>query len=514
MKALISVSDKTGLVDFAKALVKLGYELVSTTSTHKHLQDSGIATQAISDLTNADEILDGRVKTLHPHIYAGILYQRDNNSHQQTIKALAIDSIDIVCVNLYPFEQMATKGGDDLIEYIDIGGVALLRAAAKNYQDCLVVCDHSDYAPIIDHLNSATKGTQKDAVLRSHLMQKAFCYTAHYDITIANHYMQENNGDALPKHYLLSAKPFWSLKYGENPHQQGRLYQTSDFLEHWHIIKGEISFNNILDIQAALRLCTPFQDRSHVAIIKHNNPCGFAIDESIIDAFHKALICDQTSAYGGVIAINAPVDEKLALTMSGLFFEVIVAPSFTKEAIDIFSNKKRVKIIQMKHHSNHLPKFRSRYDIRSIEGGILVQESDQITSTQITNAQLKSERSANETLFNDLSIAYKIVACTKSNGIAYVKNSTLVAIGMGMTSRIDAVKSAVAKAFEQQVDVRGSAMASEAFLPFRDSIDEAGRCGIQAIIQPGGSIRDDEIIAAANEHQIALYFSGYRHFLH
>ena len=248
--------------------------------------------------------------------------------------------------------------------------------------------------------------------------------------------------------------------------------------------------------------------------MKHNNPCGFAIDDNITDAFHKALVCDKTSAYGGVIAINAPIDEQLAVKINSIFFEVVVAPAYSQKAIEILSSKKRLKLLQMKHHSDHLPKLGSSYDIRSIEGGILVQECDEISNAEIEHAKLQSHIQADETLYNDLGIAYKMVAYTKSNSVVYVKNETLVAIGMGMTSRIDAAKSAVAKAFEQQVDLRGAAMASEAFFPFRDSVDEANKSGIKAIIEPGGSIRDDEVIEAANEYNIALYFTGKRHFLH
>lgn len=510
MRALLSVSEKEGIVEFAKELQNLGFEILSTGGTFKLLKDNGILATEVSDFTKSPELFEGRVKTLHPKIHGAILHKRSNKNHIQQAKEHNILNIDLVCVNLYPFKKTTIMSDDfdTIIENIDIGGPAMIRSAAKNYKDVIVVCDPTDYEYII----LALKEHKNDEQFRLNLMIKAYEHTANYDAYIAN-YMNErfNNGFGNDK-FIVGRKVF-DTKYGENPHQNGALYEFDDFFTNNFIaLKGEASFNNLTDINAALNLASAFDQAPAVAIIKHGNPCGFAIKENLLQSYIEALKCDSVSAYGGVVAINGTLDEELAKKINEIYIEVIIAANVDEQALEVFKDKKRIKIFTQK--SPFLIKAYDKYDFKHIDGGFVYQNSDEISDVEIENLTLKSQKQASKEELQDLKIALKIAAFTKSNNVVYVKNKAMVAIGMGMTSRIDAAKAAIAKAKEMKIDLQGCVLASEAFFPFRDSIDEASKIGVKAIVQPGGSIRDDEVIKAANEHNIALYFSGIRHFLH
>ncbi|MBF7067225.1 bifunctional phosphoribosylaminoimidazolecarboxamide formyltransferase/IMP cyclohydrolase [Campylobacter volucris] len=510
MRALLSVSEKEGIVEFAKELQNLGFEILSTGGTFKLLKDNGILAIEVSDFTKSPELFEGRVKTLHPKIHGAILHKRNNENHIQQAKEHNILNIDLVCVNLYPFKKTTIMSDDfdTIIENIDIGGPAMIRSAAKNYKDVIVVCDPNDY----EHIILALKEHKNDEQFRLNLMIKAYEHTANYDAYIAN-YMNErfNNGFGNDK-FIVGRKVF-DTKYGENPHQNGALYEFDDFFTNNFItLKGEASFNNLTDINAALNLASAFDQAPAVAIIKHGNPCGFAIKENLLQSYIEALKCDSVSAYGGIVAINGTLDEELAKKINEIYIEVIIAANVDEQALEVFKDKKRIKIFTQK--SPFLIKAYDKYDFKHIDGGFVYQNSDEISDVEIENLTLKSQKQASKEELQDLKIALKIAAFTKSNNVVYVKNKAMVAIGMGMTSRIDAAKAAIAKAKEMKIDLQSCVLASEAFFPFRDSIDEASKIGVKAIVQPGGSIRDDEVIKAANEHNIALYFSGIRHFLH
>ena len=509
-RALISVSDKIGVVDFAKSLEELGYEIVSTGGTFRLLREEGIKAIEISEVTKFPEMFDGRVKTLNPHIHGGILHRRDLPLHVETAKEHGIVGIDLVCVNLYPFKETISKTDDfdEIIENIDIGGPAMVRSAAKNFNDVLVVTDVNDYELVI----AALKNGKNSLEFRRDLMIKAYEHTAAYDSMIANYMNRRFNGGFGEKQFIVGSKAF-DTRYGENPHQKGALYEFDYFFSNnFKTLKGEASFNNMTDINGALKIAASFGDAPAVSIIKHANPCGFAIGDDLFDAYEKALKCDPVSAYGGVVAINGKLDVKLANKINEIFVEVIIAANVDDDALAVFEKKKRIKIFTQE--SRYLVLSDDEYDFKHIDGGFVYQQSDKVGDDEVKNAKCVSGREAYKGGLEDLEIAYKIASLTKSNCVVYVKESAMVAIGMGMTSRVDAAKCALAKAKEMDVEVFGAAMASEAFFPFRDSIDAAAKAGVRCIIEPGGSIRDDDIIKAADEHDIALYFSGVRHFLH
>ena len=510
MRALLSVSDKRDIVWFAKELEKLGFEIISTGGTYKILKENGIEAVEISKVTKFPEMFDGRVKTLNPLIHGAILYRRDLESHRKTAKEHNIEAIDLVCVNLYPFKETIEKTDDfeEIIENIDIGGPAMVRSAAKNFQSVMIVTDVKDYKEVIKRL----KENRADLDFRRDLMIKAFEHTASYDSMIAN-YMNKRFKEGFGNRQFIVGEKVFDTRYGENPHQKGALYQFDDFFsKHFKTLKGEASFNNLTDINAAVKIAASFKNEASVCIVKHGNPCGFAIKKSLKESYIEALKCDPVSAYGGVVAINGKLDKDLAEEINKIFVEVIIAANVDNEALKVFEKKKRVKIFSQE--SDFLTLSFDPFDFKHIEGGFVYQNSDFVKDEEIKNAKLVSKKEASKEQMKDLKIAYKIAALTKSNCVVYVKNSAMVAIGMGMTSRVDAAKCALRKAKEVGLDVKGSAMASEAFFPFRDSIDEAAKEGIAAVIEPGGSIRDDEVIEAANEHKIALYFTGVRHFLH
>ncbi|WP_139451878.1 bifunctional phosphoribosylaminoimidazolecarboxamide formyltransferase/IMP cyclohydrolase [Campylobacter armoricus] len=510
MKALISVSDKEGVVEFASELAKLGFELLSTGGTYKLLKENNLQVQEVSEFTQSPEMFEGRVKTLHPKIHGGILYKREDENHQKQAEEYNIESIDLLCVNLYPFKKttILTQDFDEIVENIDIGGPAMIRSGAKNFKNVIVVCDILDYDKIIQ----ALKDNTLDINFRRSLMIKAYEHTANYDAYIAN-YMNERFNNGFGENKFIVGQKVFNTKYGENPHQKGALYEFDNFFTHNFItLKGEASFNNLTDINAALNLASAFDKAPAVAIIKHANACGFAIKENLLQSYIHALKCDALSAYGGVVAINGTLDKELAQKINEIYIEVIIAANVDDEALEVFKDKKRIKIFTQK--SPFLIRAYDKYDFKHIDGGFVYQNSDEVKEDELKNAILKSQREANEQELKDLEIAMKIATYTKSNNVVYVKNGAMVAIGMGMTSRIDAAKAAINKAREMGLDLNGCVLASEAFFPFRDSIDEASKIGVKAIVEPGGSIRDEDIIQAANEYGIALYFSGIRHFLH
>jgi len=510
MRALLSVSDKRGIVEFARGLEELGWEIISTGGTFKKLTQEGIKAIEIDEITKFPECFEGRVKTLNPFVHGGILYKRDNKSHVKEAKELGVEGIDLVCVNLYPFKETIerTNDFDEIIENIDIGGPTMVRSSAKNFKDVLIVTNSSDYNRVLD----AIKNKKDSFEFRRDLMIKAFEHTASYDAMIAN-YMNQRFNRGFGEYQFITGKRVFQTRYGENPHQDGALYEFDNFFtNNFKQLKGEASFNNLTDVNGALKIATSFGDSNAVCIVKHGNPCGFAIKDTLLESYTEALKCDPISAFGGVVAVNGVVTKELAQKMNEIFLEVIIAGDFEDEAIEVFSKKKRIKLFSQ--GNNKLKVAGDKYDFKHIEGGFVYQNSDCICDNEVTNAQLKSKKEATLQEMKDLEIAWKIAGLTKSNCVVYVKDGAMVAVGMGMTSRVDASKCALRKAKEVGLDVRGSAMASEAFFPFRDSIDEAAKAGVSAIIEPGGSIRDDEVIEASNEHGIALYFTTVRHFLH
>jgi phosphoribosylaminoimidazolecarboxamide formyltransferase/IMP cyclohydrolase len=509
-RALVSVSDKNGVVDFCKSLVKNGFEIISTGGTYKILIESGIKAIEIDEVTKFPECFEGRVKTLNPFVHGGILHRRDKQSHLDQAKDLGVEAIDLVCVNLYPFKATIEKTDDfeEIIENIDIGGPAMVRSAAKNFDSVMIVTDVSDYAKVIDALENE-KNTLE---FRRNLMIKAYEHTAAYDSMIANYMNKRFNGGFGEKQFIVGNKVM-NTRYGENPHQNGALYEFENhFTNNFKTLKGEASFNNLNDLSGAVKIASAFGEANAICITKHGNPCGFAIKDTLLEAYIEALKCDPVSAFGGVVAVNGVVTKDLALKMNEIFLEVIIAGRFTEEALEVFESKKRIKLFEM--GSDKLVLANDEKDFKHIDGGFVYQDADKVNDEEVKNAKLMTTREASEQEKKDMEIAYKVASLTKSNCVVYVKNSAMVAVGMGMTSRVDASQCALKKAKEMGLDVTGAALASEAFFPFRDSIDAAAAAGVKSVIEPGGSIRDDEVIAAANEYGMSLYFSEVRHFLH
>lgn len=510
MTALLSVSDKNGIVAFAKELIELGYEILSTGGTLKTLKENGLEVLDVSSYTQSPEMFDGRVKTLHPKIHGGILHRRELQEDVKVAKEFGIKDISLVCVNLYPFKETIEKTDnfDEIIENIDIGGPSMVRAAAKNFQSVLIVTDTNDYKEVIERL----KRKENTLEFRQAMMIKAYEHTANYDCMIANYMNARFKGGFGNKHFIYGTLVA-PTRYGENPHQKGAYYEFDKFYSNdFKALKGEISFNNLTDINNAVKIASSFGTSPAVCIVKHANPCGFAIKETLLDSYKEALKCDSVSAYGGVVAINGEVNQELAEEINKIFIEVLIAPSITKEALSVFENKKKIKIFVCGGEYLKFPK--DKYDFKHIEGGFVLQDSDSVGENEVRDAKCVSKLEATKEQKRDLEIAYKVASLVKSNCVVYVKNNAMVAVGMGMTSRVDAAKSAIRKAQEMGLDLKGCVLASEAFFPFKDSIEEAHKAGVSAIIEPGGSIRDDEVIACANELGMSLYFSGVRHFLH
>jgi phosphoribosylaminoimidazolecarboxamide formyltransferase/IMP cyclohydrolase len=509
-RALLSVSDKSNIVEFAKALVNLDYEIISTGGTFKMLKEAGVAAIEIDEVTKFPECFEGRVKTLNPFVHGGILHRRDKQSHLDQAKELGVEAIDLVCVNLYPFKATIERTDDfeEIIENIDIGGPAMVRSAAKNFDSVMIVTDPCDYSAVIDAEQNGTNTVE----FRRGLMIKAYEHTAAYDSMIAN-YMNKRFNDGMGAKQFIVGNKVMDTRYGENPHQKGALYEFDNyFSKNFKTLKGEASFNNMGDINGAVKIAAAFGDESAVCIVKHGNPCGFAIRENLTEAYVEALKCDPVSAFGGVVAVNGIVDRELAEKMNEIFLEVVIAGRITEEAQAVFESKKRIKLFE--YGADRIVLSNDEKDFKHVDGGFIFQDADYVGDDEVKNSELKTTRAATEQELKDAEIAWKVASLTKSNCVVYVKNSAMVAVGMGMTSRVDASQCALKKAKDMGLDVEGAALASEAFFPFRDSVDAAAAAGVKTVIEPGGSIRDDEVIEAANEHGMALYFSGVRHFLH
>lgn len=509
-RALISVSDKTGIVDLAKELEKLGVEIISTGGTKNLLHDAGVKVIGISEVTGFPEILDGRVKTLHPRIHSGLLAVRDDQKHQQQLAEHEIQPIDLVVVNLYPFAQTIAKPDvtfADAIENIDIGGPSMLRAAAKNHAYLTVLVDQADYSEVIEQLQ-ATGEVQEET--RRRLAAKVFRHTAAYDSLIAE-YLSNQLNEPTPEKLTITFEKVQDLRYGENPHQQAAFYRyplavpgTVAGAEQLH--GKELSYNNINDADAALAIVKEFTEPAVVAV-KHTNPCGVGIGATIEAAFDKAYGADPISIFGGIIAANRVIDQATALKMGEIFLEIIMAPDFTPEALEVLQQKKNLRLLKMgeiKPYTNtHL-----RY--QSVAGGLLVQDQD-IKGLTKDEAEVVTEREPSAEEWEQLLFAWNVVKHVKSNAIVLANDSQTVGVGAGQMNRVGAAKIAIEQAGERS---SGAVLASDAFFPMPDTVEEAAKAGIKAIIQPGGSIKDKESIEAANKHGIAMVFTGARHFKH
>jgi phosphoribosylaminoimidazolecarboxamide formyltransferase/IMP cyclohydrolase len=521
-RALISVSDKTGLIELARALARHGVEIVSTGGTRKALDDAGIAVLDVAALTGFPEMMDGRVKTLHPNVHGGLLAIRSNSQHAAALAAHGIRPIDLLVVNLYPFEETVAKGADfeTSVENIDIGGPAMIRAAAKNHDDVTVVVEPQDYAMLLAELTQ--HGGMTTLALRRRLAAKAYARTAAYDAAISNWFAAEL-ADPAPAYRAVAGRLVEALRYGENPHQSAAFYRTGEArfgVASARQLQGkQLSYNNINDTDAAYECVAEFDPRrtAACALIKHANPCGVAEAESLLEAYRRALACDPVSAYGGIVALNRTLDVEAARAMTEIFTEVIIAPDATPEAIAVIAGKKNLRLLI----AGGLPDPRATgLLVKSVAGGLLVQSRDNavvddmemkvVTARAPTNSELK-----------DLAFAFRVAKHVKSNTIVYAKDGATVGIGAGQMSRIDSARIAAHKAADAakqagsaQPLTRGSVVASDAFFPFADGLLVAIEAGATAVIQPGGSLRDDEVIKAADQHGIAMVFTGTRHFRH
>lgn len=519
-RALLSVTDKTGLADFARKLVDLGVELISTGGTAKLLRDSGIPVSDISELTGFPEMLDGRVKTLHPKVHGGLLYVRSNPAHVAAVQEHGIKPIDMVVVNLYAFEKTASKPGvefQEIIENIDIGGPSMVRSAAKNFQDVAIVTSPADYAALAEEL--AKNNGELSLATKWQLAQKAFATTAAYDSAIASTLEKIGAPGAaiegakeFPKALRLKFEKVQDLRYGENPHQKAALYSdgSGSGIANGKQLQGkELSYNNIVDLQAAWDLAAEF-DEPFCAIIKHTNPCGSAIGTNLIEAFQRAFECDPASAFGGVIALNRPVDGPTAEAIAGLrhggvalFIECIIAPSFDQAARERFAKRKDLRLLEVA--PSPMP-----HVIKAVSGGILMQDND-LHKLSPADVKVVTERKPTEGEMNDLLFAWKVCKHVKSNAILYAKDGRGIGVGAGQMSRVDSAKIGAAKAV---LPLKGSVAASDAFFPFPDGVEEIAKAGATAIIQPGGSVRDQDVIDTANKLGLAMAFTGVRHFRH
>ena len=515
-QALISVSDKTGIVEFAKGLNRFGVAILSTGGTAKLLSQSGVKVTEVGDYTGFPEMLDGRVKTLHPKVHAGILARRDVPGHMQAMNQANIPTIDMVVVNLYPFRETIAKPGctlEEAIENIDIGGPTMVRAAAKNHQHVAVVTDPADYRKLLAEMQSANGAIGLETRFR--LAQKAFSHTAAYDGAISNYLTATNlEGEhvAFPSQINFSFNKVQDLRYGENPHQNAAFYRdlvsVPGSLSEYQQIQGkELSYNNIADSDAAWE-CVKTFDQPACVIIKHANPCGVAVGKDALQAYKLAFATDPTSAFGGIIAFNRPVDGAAAAAVTQQFVEVVIAPGFSEDAKRILAQKVniRVLIVPIAEGTNNL-------DIKRVGGGMLVQMPDHLN---VAASQLKVVTKKQPTLqqLDDLLFAWRVAKFVKSNAIVFAGNGQTLGVGAGQMSRVDSARIASIKAQNAGLNLQGSAVASDAFFPFRDGVDVVVQAGARAVIQPGGSMRDDEVITAADEHGIAMVFTGVRHFRH
>ena len=514
--ALVSVSDKTGLEELVNCLTKHNIQIISTGGTSKSIQELGAAVNDVSSITNFPEMMDGRVKTLHPNIHGGLLAKRDNDDHKNSQKEHGIQDIDLVVANLYPFEETISSGSNNekCIESIDIGGPAMLRSAAKNHQFVTVVTDTNDYQDLISELNKNDGSTTLE--FRKKLAAKTYATTAQYDTLISNWFLKDNN--ELKTNFLSPSTLSSELRYGENPHQSAGIYKSSfqkSGIPYANLIQGkELSYNNINDADAALQLIKEFDSKeSAVAIIKHANPCGVACGQSLVDAYEKAFSCDTTSAFGGIIAVNQTLDEDTAKKIIEIFTEVIIVPDITEGAKKILQGKNNIRVLVI----NNMNDNKINYSFKSIEGGILVQSND---NKEIKDSDLKVVTKIQPTneQKSDMLFAFKVCKHVKSNAIIYVKNKKTIGIGAGQMSRVDSAKIASQKNSEmkqtKENSLKDSIVASDAFFPFPDGLLVTISSGATAVIQPGGSIKDDEVIKAADAAGISMIFTGTRHFKH
>ncbi len=517
MRALISVSDKTGVVEFAKELVGLGAQIISTGGTYAKLKEEGVPAVEISEITGFPECLDGRVKTLHPAVHAGLLAMRSNPEHMKQLETLDIQPIDIVVVNLYPFKATILKDGvtrAEAVENIDIGGPTMLRSAAKNYQDVAVVTDPSDYQKVLSELKA---GGSVSLDTKFYLMQKVFMHTSNYDTMIADYLKKERNDHGFPETLTMTFEKVQEMRYGENPHQKAAFYREigkkkGSLVDAKQYNGKELSFNNINDTNGALELLKEFTEPTVVGC-KHGNPCGVASRDNIYDAWAGAYSADKTSIFGGIVVCNREVTKKMAEEMNEIFLEVVVAPSYEKEALETLCSKKNIRVLELK--DIEISQDPNAYDMKKVNGGLIIQTIDSelyreedfkvVTKTQPTQSQLE-----------DMKFGMKVVKFVKSNGIAVVKDKQSIGIGPGQVNRIWPTK----QSFEHAEELigpdatKGAVLASDAFFPFDDIVEAAHQAGITAIIQPGGAMRDQLSIDKCDEYGIAMVFTGMRHFKH
>ncbi|MGJ4999185.1 bifunctional phosphoribosylaminoimidazolecarboxamide formyltransferase/IMP cyclohydrolase [Bradyrhizobium sp. HKCCYLS3077] len=521
-RALLSVSDKTRLVDFARALAARGVELISTGGTAKAITEAGLKVQDVSDLTGFPEMMDGRVKTLHPKVHGGLLAIRGNDEHAEAMKTHGIAPIDLLVVNLYPFESTVERGApfSDCIENIDIGGPAMIRAASKNHEDVAVVVDVNDYEAVLEDLARHEGSTT--LLLRRRLAAKAYARTAAYDAAISNWFAATIQNDA-PDYRAFGGKLIQSLRYGENPHQHAAFYalpgRRPGVATARQVQGKELSYNNINDTDAAYECIAEFDPARTAAcvIVKHANPCGVAEGPDLITAYQKALACDSTSAFGGIIAMNRKLDAATARAITGIFTEVIIAPDATEEAIAVIAARKNLRLLL----AGALPDPREAgLTAKTVAGGLLVQSRDNAVVDDMT-LKVVTKRAPTDAELRDLRFAFRVAKHVKSNTIIYAKDSATVGIGAGQMSRVDSARIAARKALDAAAEMKlaepltkGSVVASDAFFPFADGMLACIEAGATAVIQPGGSVRDDEVIKAADEHGIAMVLTGVRHFRH
>ncbi len=507
-RALISVSGKTGIVEFARELIALDFEIISTGGSCGHLKENGIPVTKVSDITGFPEIMNGRVKTLHPAIHGAILADKSNPEHLEALKQQQIKPIDLVVVNLYPFRKTianpdATEA--EAIEQIDIGGPTMVRAAAKNFNSITIVVDDRDYPKVLDELKENGEVSHE---FRKNLARKAFQHTAEYDAYISNYFSKLCNED-LPSQFSLSLPLFQTLRYGENPHQKAGYYDTNPVIRQLH--GKELSFNNLQDIDAALKTICDFRDKLTIGIFKHCNPCGIGSADTLKDAYRKAFATDTQSPFGGIVISNQTLDMNAALEIDKIFTEIIIAPDFLDEVLEKLKKKKNRRLITF--DLDALETYIGTYNIRSCMNGILLQQED-IACCNEENWKIVTKRKPSEMEWEKLCFAWRTVNHLKSNAIAICREDRTIGLGVGQTSRIDATEIALSKAKKFGLGVQDCALGSDAFFPFRDTIDMIAQKGITAVIQPGGSVRDEEVIQACNEHKITMIFTGIRHFRH
>ncbi|MDU0460480.1 MAG: bifunctional phosphoribosylaminoimidazolecarboxamide formyltransferase/IMP cyclohydrolase [Geobacteraceae bacterium] len=513
-RALISVSYKRGIIEFSKVLASHGVEILSTGGTAKILREAGLSVKDVSDFTGFPEMLDGRVKTLHPKVHGGLLGMRSNPEHVSKMKEHGIENIDMVVVNLYPFEAAIAKEGctlEDAIENIDIGGPTMLRSAAKNYPDVTVLVDSNDYAAVLDEMRDNNGSVS--AKTNFGLAVKVFQHTAAYDGAISNYLGSRLTEEVqeYPPTFTMQVKKMQDLRYGENPHQTAAFYVESGISEpcvsNAQQLQGkELSFNNIIDLDAAIETVKEFE-QSAAVIIKHTNPCGAALAESPLTAYLKARECDPVSAFGGIVGFNRTVDADTARELTSTFLEAVIAPGYTDDALAIFTAKKNVRVMQVPLLSSYEAKG---YDLKRVTGGLMIQGRD-LGMINALDCRVVTDRTPTASEYEALDFAWRVCKHVKSNAIVFTNRDQTVGIGAGQMSRVDSSKIAVQKAL---LPTHGTVLASDAFFPFRDGVDAAAEAGVTAIIQPGGSVRDEEVIKAANEHGIAMIFTNMRHFRH